>query len=96
MIGGISWPPVEAAASTPPAKARGKPARFISGMVITPVEAVLATAEPEIVPVRPLASTATKPGPPVSRPATTREMLTMKSPAPDLSRNAPNRMNMNT
>ena len=53
MIGGISWPPVEAAASTPAANFGGKPARFISGMVMTPVEAVLATAEPEIVPVRP-------------------------------------------
>jgi hypothetical protein len=44
-----------------------------------------------MVPVSPLARTATKPGPPVSRPATAREMLTMKSPAPDFSRKAPNR-----
>ena len=70
MMGGMSWPPVEAAASTPPAKGALNPARFIRGMVMTPVEAVLATAEPEIVPVRPEAMTATMPGPPVMRPAT--------------------------
>ena len=46
MIGGISCPPVEDAASTPPAKRPRKPLDFMSGMVITPVEAVLATADP--------------------------------------------------
>ena len=96
MIGGISCPPVEAAASTPPANCGLKPAFFIRGMVITPVDAVLATAEPEIVPVSPLAMTATRPGPPTKRPATVLDILTMKSPAPDFKRNAPNRMNMNT
>ena len=43
-----------------------------------------------------LAITATKPGPPVSLPATARETSTMKSPAPDFSRKAPKRMNMKT
>jgi len=96
MIGGISWPPVEAADSTPPAKVAGNPARFIIGMVMTPVDAVLATADPDIVPVNPLAKTATKPGPPTKRPAAAREMSMMNSPAPDLRRKAPNRMNMKT
>ena len=53
MTGGISGPPVEAAASTPAAKRGVKPARFISGMVITPVVTTLATEEPEIEPIRP-------------------------------------------
>ena len=96
MIGGINWPPVEDAASTPPAKVGLNPAFFISGMVITPVEAVLATAEPEIVPVRPDAMTATMPGPPTSLPATARAMLMTKSPAPDRRRNAPKMMKRNT
>jgi hypothetical protein len=35
------------------------PARFMSGMVITPVVTTLATEEPEIEPISPEASTAT-------------------------------------
>ena len=61
-----------------------------------PVWAVLATAEPEIVPVSALAITATRPGPPVIRPATTCARSTIASPAPERSRNAPNRMNITT
>ena len=72
MIGGISWPPVDDADSTPAANFGSKPARFINGMVMTPVDAVLAIAEPEMVPVRPEATTATSPGPPTSLPAMAR------------------------
>jgi hypothetical protein len=96
MIGGMSWPPVEAEASTPAANLAGKPARFISGMVMTPVETVLATAEPEIVPVSAEPSTATKPGPPTSRPATARARSMTKAPAPERTRKAPNSTNMKT
>ena len=96
MTGGINWPPVEAAASTPPANFGGKPARFISGMVMTPVETVLATADPVIDPMRPEPRIATIPGPPVMRPAAARASARMKSPAPERTRNAPSRMNMNT
>ncbi len=96
MIGGMSCPPVEAAASTPAENLAGKPARFIKGMVTTPVEAVLATAEPEIVPISPEAITATRPGPPTIFPATARAKSITKSPAPDRSKKAPNRMNINT
>ncbi len=96
MIGGINWPPVDAAASTPAANCAGKPARFIIGMVMTPVETVLAIAEPEMVPVSPEAITATSPGPPITRPATARDMAMTKSPAPERTRKAPNRMNMKT
>ena len=96
MIGGISCPPVDAAASTPPANLGEKPARFIRGIVITPVDAVFATAEPEMVPVRPDAMTATIPGPPTNRPATARAMLITNSPAPDRIRNAPKMMKRKT
>ena len=96
MIGGMSCPPVEAAASTPAANLGSNPAFFMSGMVITPVEAVLATAEPEIVPVRPEAKTATSPGPPTVFPATALARLMTNSPAPERSRKAPNKINMKT
>ena len=59
MIGGISCPPVDAAASTPPAKRPRKPLDFMSGMVITPGEAVLATADPLMGPVKAEDKTAT-------------------------------------
>ncbi len=81
MIGGMSWPPVDAEASTPAANFAGKPAFFISGMVMTPVETVLATAEPDTVPVSAEPITATRPGPPTNRPATARARSMTKSPA---------------
>ena len=96
MIGGINCPPVEEAASTPAAKRAWKPARCMSGMVITPVDAVLAMAEPEIVPVRPEATTATSPGPPTSFPAIVRAKSITNSPAPERIRKAPKTMNRNT
>ena len=80
MIGGINWPPVLAADSTPAANRAGNPARFIIGIVITPVDTVLAIAEPEMVPVSPDDTTATRPGPPTTRPATTRAIAITKSP----------------
>ena len=64
IMGGINWPPVDALASTAPANGAGKPARFIIGMVMTPVDAVFATALPLMVPVNPEEITATNPGPP--------------------------------
>ena len=51
MIGGMSWPLVEAATSTAPAFSAGKPTRFINGMVKVPVVTTLAMEEPEISPV---------------------------------------------
>ncbi len=94
MIGGISWPPVDAAASTPAANRGAKPARFISGMVITPVVTTFATEEPEIEPISPDPSTATWPGPPTNRPAAARARSITNSPAPERSRKAPNSTNM--
>ena len=68
MIGGMICPPELAVASTAPAKAGGKPIRFIVGIVKAPVVATLATAEPESIPKKELAITATWPGPPRIRP----------------------------
>ena len=93
MIGGINCPPVEAAASTPPAKRPRKPLDFMSGMVITPVEAVLATADPLMVPVKADDKTATKADPPRILPATTFETSITKSLAPEITRNPPKIMN---
>ena len=93
MIGGINWPPVEADASTPAANWGLKPLDVISGMVITPVEAVLATAEPEIVPVSADETTATSAAPPRKRPAMTFDISITKSEAPDTTRNAPKIIN---
>ncbi len=45
MTGGMIWPPVDATdLDAPPRNARGKPLRFISGMVIGPSTITLATA----------------------------------------------------
>ena len=55
MIGGVICPPLDAAASTAPAKCDFKPLFLIKGIVITPVPTTLATALPEIVPNNPLA-----------------------------------------
>ena len=93
IIGGISPPPVEAAASTPAANFARKPLDFISGMVMTPVDAVFATAEPLIVPVIAEAITATKAAPPRIRPATSLESSITKSLAPEATRKPPKIMN---
>ena len=93
MIGGMSCPPVEAAASTPPANCGRKPLDFINGIVMTPVDAVLATAEPEIVPVKAEERTATKAAPPLIRPATILEISITKLLAPDTTRKPPKIIN---
>ena len=93
MIGGIIWPPVDAEASTPAANLGRKPLAVISGMVMMPVEAVLATAEPEMVPVSADEMTATKAAPPRKRPAMILESSITKPEAPETTRNAPKIMN---
>ena len=92
ITGGMICPPIEAVASTPPAKAARKPKRFISGMVNCPVVTTLATPEPEIVPISAEAMTAD-----LGRPAApwpTRPSATSLNSAimPARSRNAPKRM----
>ena len=65
-------------------------------MVKVPVDTVFATEEPEMVPKKPLASTATLAGPPTKRPAAARARSMKNLPRPVLCRNAPNRMNRKT
>ena len=96
ITGGINCPPVEAAASTAAANFAGKPALRINGIVMTPVETVFATEEPDTEPINPEPNTATNPGPPTKRPAAQRASSIIKSPAPDLTKKAPNRMNIKT
>ena len=70
ITGGMSWPPIDAHASTPAANAGRYPARIISGIVNAPVVTALAMALPLTVPKRPLEMTATLPAPPREAPAT--------------------------
>ena len=64
IIGGIIWPPVDATASMAPATLREYPPSRMRGIVITPVDATLDTALPEIEPKRPDATTAIFADPP--------------------------------
>ena len=58
IIGGMSWPLVEAATSTAPAAWGLKPTFFINGIVMAPVVTVLAIEEPEMDPMAAEATTA--------------------------------------
>ena len=60
---------------------------------MTPVDAVLATAEPLMVPVRADDNTATKAAPPLILPATTFEISMTKSLAPETTKKPPKIMN---
>ena len=68
ITGGISWLPMLAVASTPPANAGLGPKRFISGMVNCPVVTTLATPEPVMVPISAEENTETLAGPPTRWP----------------------------
>ena len=96
IIGGISCPPVDAAASMPAAKRGLKPERIIIGIVIIPVDAVVATAEPETEPINPELMIAMWPAPPGYFPAVFLARVIMKSPAPDFSKKHPNKTNIKT
>ena len=89
IIGGVNCPPVEATASTAPANSLLYPVRFISGIVIVPVVATLAMAEPLIIPIRPDAMTATFAGPPEVVPTRVSEKSLMNLEKPEYFRNAP-------
>ena len=64
MIGGMSWPLVEAATSIAPALIAGMPIFRITGIVKVPVVTTLAIDDPEIAPVMPDARIAALAGPP--------------------------------
>src|SRR3989304_99969 len=96
MTGGMSWPLPPAAVSMPPATSGLKPTRFISGIVIEPIVAVLAMDEPVIVPMKAGATTATLAGPPRVWPTSENATRIRYSPAPVRSRTAPKRTKANT
>jgi len=96
MMGGMSWPPVDAQASTAPAYSGGYPTRFMRGMVKAPVVATLATEEPLMVPSNPEATTATLAGPPGLCPARARASSLKSRAPPLLARKAPKSTNMKT
>jgi len=78
MTGGMICPPVPAAASTPAAKTGLYPTLFMRGIVKEPTVTALATEEPLMEPMKPLAMTATLAGPPDDQPARAMAM-SMKS-----------------
>ena len=73
MIGGISCPPVDAAASIAPAVLFLYPPSFIIGMVMAPVDATFDTALPDTDPKNAEPKIAILPAPPLFRPANARE-----------------------
>src|SRR5699024_528537 len=93
ITGGRTWPPVEAVDSTAPAKVRLYPSFFIIGMVNTPVETTLATADPLIEPINPEARVATFAGPPRVWPAMARATSLKSGLLPHSANIAPKRMN---
>ena len=86
IIGGIICPPVDAAASTAPAKFFSYPNFFIMGMVNAPLPTTFATELPEIVPSSALESTATFAGPPDAQPAIAFAISMKNFPSPVFSR----------
>ncbi|MEZ5741824.1 MAG: hypothetical protein R3E68_21900 [Burkholderiaceae bacterium] len=82
MTGGMICPPVDAAASTAPAKVPEKPRFLIIGIVNAPVPTTLAATLPDIVPKTALAVIAAWAGPPREPPASANAILIRLSPAP--------------
>ena len=89
MTGGIICPPEEAAASTPPAKARPKPLFIIIGIVRTPVERTLTTGPPDIVPNIAELTMAAWAGPPLSLRVNRNASLIKERPPADAPNNEP-------
>ena len=89
MIGGMIWPTHDAVASIPPAKLPEKPARFIIGIVRTPVDDTFAGAEPLTEPKRVEAMIAPWAGPERMPRVALNAMKLKKSPAPETRIAAP-------
>ena len=90
MIGGMICPPVEATDSTEPASSGLYPVFFIRGIVNTPVLDTLATAEPEIIPIRPEDITAALAGPPTVLSESFIPQSISTPPPPQLAKKHPN------
>ena len=95
ITGGISMPPLEAAASTAAAKAGLKPERFIRGMVTAPVITILAPGDPVTIPTRPLDITELWAAPPRNFCPTSRPTKVKNSLAFVISNMVPKRTNKN-
>ena len=89
ITGGMIWPPLDAAASTPPAKRALKPIFLMIGIVKTPVDTTLATAAPDIEPNIAELITAACAGPPGSLPVEAKAILRRIAPAPAVCSTAP-------
>ncbi len=92
MTGGMICPPLEAQASTAPAKWGRYPTLFMRGMVKEPVVTTLATALPETVAIRALETMDAFAGPPTLWPVRERARLMKNLPAPERIRMEPKRM----
>ncbi len=93
MIGGVICPPDDAQASTAAANRARYPRFFISGMVKEPVVTTFATADPDTVPMNPLATAEALAGPPTRWPVNATARSIKKRPAPERIRTAPKMMN---
>jgi len=96
MTGGMICPPVEAEASTAPAKAGLKPDFLITGMVIVPVETTFDMAAPDSVPNKAELATAAWAAPPVNPPVSLLAIFIRSSPAPEAISTEPKTMNIRT
>ena len=96
MTGGITCPPVEAAASTAAENAGLKPDFLMTGMVMTPVETTLEIAAPLSVPKSAELATAACAAPPVKRPVRRLAIFIRRPPAPLAIKTAPKTMKINT
>ena len=95
IIGGQNCPPVDATASTAAENSFEYPSFFIMGIVIVPVAATFATADPFIIPIKAEARTATFAGPPVVDPIKASEISFTKSEKPLYFKNDPKITNKN-
>ncbi|MNF67686.1 hypothetical protein D3C84_495080 [compost metagenome] len=90
MTGGISWPPVDDAASTAAACSELIPDFFIAGMVNMPITAALAVALPLTEPNRVEETIDTFAIPPRNRPTNSTDRSMNNWPPPNSCRKAPN------
>ena len=90
ITGGINTPPVEAQASTPPAKERLIPIRRMAGIDSTPVVSTLLITLPLMEPISPLEKIDTLAGPPRTCPSSANARLIKNLPPPLFCSTTPN------
>lgn len=88
-VGGERIAPTPAAASIPPARSAGYPARRRIGQVTAPMLTVVAAPEPETVPSRNPEATAVRPAAVRERRNAAADSSTKNRPAPEMSSTAP-------